>query len=118
MKTVRAVARPAACLLLVLASCGGRTLDAPPASPTPSPSLPPSMAGSSSGASGSSAAKSSPEVERAISAIKAGDFRSAKAAAEQALVKNPKDGSASYYLGVALENLGDKPGAEQKYKDA
>jgi tetratricopeptide (TPR) repeat protein len=93
-------------------------LDAPPANPTPAPSLPPSMAGGSSGSSGSSSPKAGPEVERAIAAIKAGDFRSAKAAAEQALQKNPKDGTASYYLGVALENLGDKSGAEQRYKDA
>src|SRR5262249_30833947 len=59
-----------------------------------------------------------PEVERAIASIKAGDFRSAKAALEQALHKNPKDGTAAYYMGVALENLGDKGGAEQRYKDA
>jgi tetratricopeptide (TPR) repeat protein len=62
--------------------------------------------------------KGGPEVDRAINAIKASDFRSAKAACEQALHKNPKNGMASYYLGVALENLGDKQGAEQSYKDA
>jgi tetratricopeptide (TPR) repeat protein len=62
--------------------------------------------------------KGGPEVDRAIAAIKANDFRSAKAACEQALHKNPKNGMASYYLGVALENLGDKQGAEQAYKDA
>jgi tetratricopeptide (TPR) repeat protein len=67
---------------------------------------------------GGKADKSSPEVDRAIAAIKANDFKSAKAALEQALAKNPGNGTASYYLGVALENLGDKPGAEQKYKDA
>jgi Tfp pilus assembly protein PilF len=58
------------------------------------------------------------EVDRAIAAIKANDFRSAKAALEQALKNNPKNGTASYYMGVALENLGDKQGAEQSYKDA
>jgi tetratricopeptide (TPR) repeat protein len=62
--------------------------------------------------------KSTPEVDRAIASIKANDFKSAKGALEQALAKNPKNGTASYYLGVSLENLGDKPGAEQKYKDA
>jgi tetratricopeptide (TPR) repeat protein len=62
--------------------------------------------------------KPGPELDRAIAAIKASDYRSAKAAAEQALRKNPKSGMAAYYLGVSLENLGDKAGAEQKYKDA
>jgi tetratricopeptide (TPR) repeat protein len=64
------------------------------------------------------AEKSTPEVDRAIASIKANDFKSAKGALEQALSKNPKNGTASYYMGVALENLGDKAGAEQKYKDA
>ncbi len=104
-------------LMLALASCGGQAAEPPPASPAAPPSLPPSMSGSGSSAS-SPNEKTSPEVERAIASIKAGDYRSAKAALEQALHKNPKDGTASYYMGVALENLGDKPGAEQKYKDA
>lgn len=76
----------------------------------PGQGAPPSTGGGTSG--------SSPEVDRAIASIKAGDFRSAKAGLEQALHKNAKNGTASYYLGVALENLGDKTGAEQRYKDA
>jgi tetratricopeptide (TPR) repeat protein len=76
------------------------------------------MTAAAPAATGGSGDKSSAEVERAIASIKAGDYRSAKAALEQALRKNPKDGTASYYMGVALENLGDKAGAEQKYKDA
>jgi tetratricopeptide (TPR) repeat protein len=80
---------------------------APPLQPATEPPRP--AAASESG---------SPEVERAIASIKANDFRSAKAALEVALKNNPKNGTASYYLGVALENLGDKQGAEQRYKDA
>jgi tetratricopeptide (TPR) repeat protein len=121
MNIAHALVRSAAVsLLLALAACGGGSTLPPPPSSGPPPALPPSMAGPpSSGSSGASPAeKSGPEVERAIASIKAGDFRSAKAALEQALHKNPKDGTASYYMGVALENLGDKPGAEQKYKDA
>jgi tetratricopeptide (TPR) repeat protein len=111
-------------LLLALSACGGSE-PAPAAPASTPPSLPPSMAASppSKGdqpapASESPKGEKSPEVDRAIASIKANDFKSAKGALEQALAKNPKNGTASYYLGVALENLGDKPGAEQKYKDA
>jgi Flp pilus assembly protein TadD len=118
-----------AVLGLIVTACGG---SAPPAqepaassSSTPVTALPPSMGGGAQGgaaASGGESAppsdKGGPEVDRAINSIKAGDFRSAKAACEQALHKNPKNGTASYYLGVALENLGDKAAAEQAYKDA
>jgi tetratricopeptide (TPR) repeat protein len=118
MKTAHAVAASAVLsMMLALASCGGQAAEPPPSSPAAPPSLPPSMSGSGS-SQASSGEKASPEVERAIAAIKAGDYRSAKAALEQALHKNPKDGTASYYMGVSLENLGDKPGAEQRYKEA
>jgi tetratricopeptide (TPR) repeat protein len=107
---------------LALGACGG---SAPPpqepSSPTTPPPLPPSMGGASPADTSPSPAtsdKGGPEVDRAIASIKANDFRSAKAACEQALHKNPKNGMASYYMGVALENLGDKPGAEQQYKNA
>jgi tetratricopeptide (TPR) repeat protein len=106
-------------LALTLPACGSATPASPPAS-APPPSLPPSMAGPSSpdAPSPSAGDKGGPELDRAVAAIKANDYRSAKAALEQALHKNPKNGAAAYYMGVALENLGDKPGAEQKYKDA
>lgn len=108
-------------LWLALSACGGSA--PPPHEPspaTPAPSLPPSMGGASPADTAPSAAsdKAGPEVDRAIAAIKANDFRSAKAACEAALNKNPKNGMASYYMGVALENLGDKAGAEQHYKNA
>lgn len=108
-------------LLLALTACGGGSPEpATPASNAP-PSVPPSMAaGSSSPPPGDAPANgaSAPEVNRAIAAIKANDFKSAKAALEQALHANPKNGTAAYYLGVALEGLGDEQGAEQRYKDA
>jgi tetratricopeptide (TPR) repeat protein len=116
---VRFTRRCGVAFALALASCGGA---APASSPpsAPPPSLPPSMAGPSSAEAPSPGAgeKGGPEVDRAIAAIKANDFRGAKAALEPALKKNPKNGAAAYFMGVALENLGDKPGAEQKYKDA
>jgi len=118
MKTISGCAL----LLFVLSACGGG--EPAPASPASTPpTLPPSMAApapASDGAKPSAAPseKSTPEVDRAIAAIKANDFKSAKGALEQALSKNPKNGTASYYMGVVLENLGDKSGAEQKYKDS
>jgi tetratricopeptide (TPR) repeat protein len=111
-------------LWLALSACGGSA--PPPQEPaptTPATPLPPSMGGAAPADSAPSAAsppsdKGGPEVDRAIAAIKANDFRSAKAACETALHKNPKNGMASYYMGVALENLGDKASAETHYKDA
>ena len=86
----------------------------PPAEPPP----PPVAATGTPAETAAPGPSGGPEVDRAVAAIKANDFRSAKAALEVALKNNPKNGTASYYMGVALENLGDKQGAEQKYKDA
>lgn len=98
-------------VLALLFGCGG--------APAPEARKPdPAPAPMAANAAPPSSAAGSPEVDRAVVAIKANDFRSAKAALEQALQKNPKNGTASYYMGVALENLGDKTGAEQRYKDA
>ena len=104
---------------LVISACGGSA--PPPQDPAAAAAPPPPAAGDPAlgeNAGTPSADKGGPEVDRAIAAIKANDFRSAKAALEQALHKNPKNGTASYYMGVALENLGDKAGAEQEYKNA
>jgi tetratricopeptide (TPR) repeat protein len=118
MKTALGIGSTA--LWLILSACGG-SAPAPqePAPPTAT-QTPASAGGASPGDTSPSAAsdKGGPEVDRAIIAIKANDFRSAKAACEQALNKNPKNGMASYYMGVAVENLGDKAGAEQHYRNA
>jgi Tfp pilus assembly protein PilF len=105
---------------VVLGACGGSAPPAQEPGATAATPLPPSMGGAAPADTSPSAStdKAGPEVDRAIAAIKANDFRSAKAALEQALHKNPKNGTASYYMGVALENLGDKAGAEQEYKNA
>jgi tetratricopeptide (TPR) repeat protein len=104
-------------LLAVVAGCGG----AP--SPEVRSATPPAASSGSTASGGASdvaaaSDKSGAEVDRAVAAIKAKDFRSARAALEQALQKNPKNGAASYYMGVVLENLGDKAGAEDRYKVA
>jgi Flp pilus assembly protein TadD len=116
MTIVRSLPRWCACLLL--AACGGTTTPAtaPAGSGASEVGAPPSLGGSERG--GGQEKGGGPEVDRAILAIKASDYKSAKAALEQALQKTPKNGTALYYLGVCLENLGDKKGAEQKYKDA
>jgi Tfp pilus assembly protein PilF len=120
MKTALGIGSTA--VWLALSACGGSA--PPPQEPapasTPATALPPSMGGAppADTSPASSSDKGGPEVDRAIAAIKANDFRSAKAACEQALHKNPKNGMASYYMGVALENLGDKAAAEQEYKNA
>jgi Tfp pilus assembly protein PilF len=91
--------------LLLSAGCGG------PKTPEPSAPPPTAVAEQRSEPAG-------PEVDRAVASIKAGDYRSAKAALDKALEKDPKNAIATYYLGVVLENTGDKAGAEKKYKDA
>lgn len=53
-----------------------------------------------------------------MKALDAGDAAGAKTILESAIKKNPKDADALFYLGVALEKLNDKAGAEQRYKDA
>jgi tetratricopeptide (TPR) repeat protein len=121
MKIATAFAVPAGWFLWFTWMACGASTPAPSSSGTAAapPPLPPSMgAATSEPKPPAGGEKAGPEIERAIAAIKAQDYRSAKAALEQALHKNPKNGTAAYYLGVSLENLGDKAGAEQKYKDA
>lgn len=57
-------------------------------------------------------------IERATSAIQAGDFAAAKDALEEARAKAPRNGTAAYYLGVTLEQLGDAAGAQENYEAA
>jgi Tfp pilus assembly protein PilF len=96
--------------LALVAGCGGAK--------TPEPAAAPPSAATEPRAESRAAPSGSAEVDRAVAAIKANDFRSAKAALDKALEKDPKNATATYYLGVVLENTGDKPGAEKKYKDA
>jgi len=99
--------------LSVLVACGGGGPGAQ--APRAEPEAPPTL--DSPAANGESGTGSG-EVERAVAAIKASDFANARAALEQALRKNPKNGAASYYMGVVLENTGDKAGAQQRYLEA
>jgi Flp pilus assembly protein TadD len=66
---------------------------------------------------GAAAPASSSKVKEATDAIQAGDFAKAKTLLEAATAESPKDPQAAFYLGVALEGLGEaKPAAEQYKK--
>lgn len=58
------------------------------------------------------------EIQEASRAIEAGEFARARALLEEVLQARPESGAAAYYLGVALENLGDISAAEQSYRNA
>lgn len=58
------------------------------------------------------------EIERAARLIEAGQFEAARAILEEAIQRQPSHGAAAYYLGVALEGLGDPSGAAERYRDA
>jgi Flp pilus assembly protein TadD len=58
------------------------------------------------------------DLSRGIAYIKSEKFADAKPHLEKALEKNPKNAEAAYYLAVAKEKTGDRPGAEQDYKRA
>jgi len=96
---------------LVSVACGSAT----PAPEAPPPALddpaPPAAADQS-------AKPSSKKVEQGIEAIKAQDFAKAKTLLSAARSESPKDPQAAFYLGVALEGLGDGTGAAAAYKDA
>ncbi len=88
-----------------LAACGGSTPppEAPPPFDDPAP-----MAGNADQAS-------SQQVTHGIEAIKAQDFAKAKAILSAAHAEAPQDPQAAFYLGVALEGLGDGTGAGAAY---
>ncbi|MFO0658634.1 MAG: tetratricopeptide repeat protein [Polyangiaceae bacterium] len=80
---------------------------------------PPPEALLNQGASGGSSGDSkSAEVEKAEAAIEKGDFAGAKKLASDAIAKDPKNGLAHYYLGVAEENLKQPDEAKKHYSDA
>jgi len=90
------------------------------ASATPAPEAPPPALDDPAppAAAGQSAKPSSKKVEEGIEAIKAQDFAKAKTLLSAARSESPKDPQAAFYLGVALEGLGDGTGAAAAYKDA
>jgi Tfp pilus assembly protein PilF len=99
------------CLLLV--ACGSA---APP--PAEDPSLVEDPAPAGGGSAPSAAPASNADVEKGMAALEKQDFAGAKTILEGARKNDPKDAQAAFYLGVALEGLGDKAGAVKEYKSA
>ncbi|MCU0694535.1 MAG: tetratricopeptide repeat protein, partial [Polyangiaceae bacterium] len=57
-------------------------------------------------------------IKRGEEALKARDFEGAKKIFAETLASDPQHPKANHYLGVALEGLGDKAGAEKQYRAA
>lgn len=104
----------AVALAAALAACGSGTPAAAPRAEAAEDGL-----DSARGAGPSAAAPPrSDEVRRGVEALERGDARGARAAFEEATKKTPADAHAHYYLGVAREKDGDRPGAEDAYRKA
>jgi Tfp pilus assembly protein PilF len=111
-------------LALAVAACGGsKPAESPEPGATPPPRLPPSMAGGGGPETPppddtSAGGAPSDEVAKGMKSLDAGDAAGAKAHAEAALKKNPKDADAFTLLGMVAEKSHDKAAAEKAYKDA
>jgi tetratricopeptide (TPR) repeat protein len=101
----------AASLLSFTFACGAPPPKTPESDPLATPAPP---------SAGTPAPKATSEADlgKAETALSAGDFAGAKAAAEAVLAKDAKNVKALYYKGAAAEGLGDKTTAEQAYKAA
>jgi Flp pilus assembly protein TadD len=95
---------------LGLALCVACGPPPPPAEPDPSLEEP--------AQSGPVAAASSAKVQEGIDAIKQEDFAKAKVLLSEARGTSPNDAQAAFYLGVALQNLGEGAEAEKEYQAA
>ena len=95
--------------LSLSAACGGRQ-EVPQEPLVADPPLGASE-GAATGASGT-------ELQRGIAYIKNEKYEEAKAHLEKALELKPDSAEASYYLALAKEKTGDRPGAEAAYRKA
>jgi len=99
-------------LALVVSACSST----PPAKePDPSLEEKPADGGADPNAV---AAASSAKVQQGIDAIQKEDFAGAKTVLSEARQEAPNDPQAAYYLGVALQSLGDAAGARKEYEAA
>jgi len=92
---------------LSLAACGG--LQVVPQEPLVADPPLGASEGAATGASGT-------ELQRGIAYIKNEKYEDAKAHLEKALELKPDSAEASYYLALAKEKTGDRPGAEAAYR--
>jgi Flp pilus assembly protein TadD len=113
MKMSRALRTALSSTWLALAACSSnpppQTPDEPPPldEPAPKQSKPDAVV-----------APSSELVKQGMDAIQKQDFAGAKRVLADAAAKDPKDPQAAFYLGVALDGLGEVMGAMAQYKKA
>lgn len=102
---------------ILVTACGG-----PPAQPnTPDPPLGPTTtppAGTGTAKPEGPTAGPGDDITRGNAAVKAGDWNGARSAFEAAIKKNPKQPEGYFYLGVVMDQTGDKAAAEKNYKQA
>lgn len=113
MKSFRAVVVGSS-LWLLLAACGG----SPPAATADNPPPLDDAPASKQPKADAVVAPSNELVKQGMDAIQGQDFAKAKQVLTEATAKDPKDPQAAFYLGVALDGLGDSPGAVAQYKKA
>ncbi len=87
-----------------------------PQSPNPPPAL--DEPASKKPEQDATVAPSNELVKQGMDAIQKQDFEGAKKVLGEAAAKDPKDPQAAFYLGVALDGLGDVAGAIAQYKKA
>jgi Flp pilus assembly protein TadD len=98
--------------MLALAGCGDTPTPATADNPPPLDESPPAQAKPT-------VEKASNElVQQGMDAIQKQDFEGAKRILTDAAAKDAKDPQAAFYLGVAMEGLGDVAGAMSQYKKA
>jgi Flp pilus assembly protein TadD len=113
MKTSRALLTALSSSWLALAACSSTpqpvTPEEPPPLDEPAPKKPKSDA---------VVAPSSELVKQGMDAIQKQDFATAKTVLSDAVAKDAQDPQAAFYLGVALDGLGELPAAMAQYKKA
>ena len=114
MQPSRAFLVASSSLCFLLGACGGPPAPATPDTPPPFDDPP----AAKSDKPDAVVAPSNELVKQGMDAIQNQDFARAKQVLSEAQTKDPKDPQAAFYLGVALDGLGDAPGAVAQYKKA
>jgi Flp pilus assembly protein TadD len=107
----------ASSLWFVLVACGGPSAPASADNPPPLDDGP-AQPNAKQPKSDAVVAPSNELVKQGMDAIQKQDFATAKKVLSEAAAKDAKDSQAVFYLGVALDGLGDQPGAMAAYKKA
>jgi tetratricopeptide (TPR) repeat protein len=110
MKLTRLALAAWSSLVLSVAACSSPPEPATPDNPPPLDDAP------AKPKEGAVVAPSNELVKQGMDAIQKQDFEGAKKVLGDAAAKDPKDPQAAFYLGVALDGLGDVPGAMKQYQ--